>query len=124
MRKALAVPASMMPLRNTLITVPIVIKEHRRATDIAADSKCPQKLHGVPVGLMFFEGAPRLIKSGVTIPHQQGGPDRIVIEAYPGIIARNLIGRRSYKNDIKCKRTADRYEARKVIFAELAKISP
>jgi hypothetical protein len=43
-------------------------KEHRRKTDIAASSISPQKLYGVPVGLMFFEGAPRLVKSGVTIP--------------------------------------------------------
>lgn len=38
-------------------------KEHRRVTDIAAGSISPQKIYGVPVGLMFFEGAPRLIKS-------------------------------------------------------------
>lgn len=100
-------------------------KEHRRATDIAAGSISPQKLHGVPVGLMFYEGAPRLIESGVTIPHlQQGDPDRIVIEAYPGIIARNFIGRRSYKNDTKRKQTADQFEARKEIFRKLEKTSP
>lgn len=34
-------------------------KEHRRHTDIAAGSISPQKLYGTPVGLMFFEGAPR-----------------------------------------------------------------
>jgi len=43
-------------------------KEHRRATDIAAGSISPQKLYGTPVGLMFFEGAPRLVRAGVTIP--------------------------------------------------------
>jgi hypothetical protein len=43
-------------------------KEHRRQTDIAAGSVSPQKLYGVPVGLMFFEGAPRLVASNVTIP--------------------------------------------------------
>jgi len=40
-------------------------KEHRRTTDEAAGSVSPQKLFGVPVGLMFFEGAPRLLASGV-----------------------------------------------------------
>jgi hypothetical protein len=30
-------------------------KEHRRTTDVAASSISPQKLYGVPVGLMFFE---------------------------------------------------------------------
>jgi hypothetical protein len=75
-------------------------KEHRRATDKAALSVSPQKLHGVPVGLMFFEGAPRLVRSGVTIPLlQSGDPQRIVVEAYPGVLARQVIGRASYKND-------------------------
>lgn len=48
-------------------------KEHRRATDEAAGSISPQKLYGVPVGLMFFEGARRLLASGVTIPHPHEG---------------------------------------------------
>ena len=57
-------------------------KEHRRQTDIAAGSVSPQKLYGVPVGLMFFEGAPRLVASNVTIPMlQYGDPKRIVVEA-------------------------------------------
>ncbi len=81
-------------------------KEHRRQTDIAAGSISPQKLYGVPVGLMFFEGTPRLIHSNVTIPHMRDGdPSRIVVEAYPGVLARNIIGRRSYKNDTKKKQT-------------------
>ena len=36
-------------------------KEHRRGTDINAKSISPQKLYGVPVALMFFEGAKRLV---------------------------------------------------------------
>lgn len=36
-------------------------KEHRRRTDIAAGSISPQKLFGVPVGLMFYEGAARVL---------------------------------------------------------------
>lgn len=88
-------------------------KEHRRRTDIAAGSISPQKLYGVPVALMFFEGAPRLIEAGVTIPHlQEGDPARIVIEAYPGILARTIIDRRSYKQDTKKKQTNDERTAR------------
>ena len=95
-------------------------KEHRRAVDEVAGSISPQKLFGVPVGLMFFEGAPRLIRAGVTIPElQQGDPNRIVVEAYPGVVARNLIGRRSYKNDAKHKQTGDQHEARRAIFKAL-----
>ena len=77
-------------------------KEHRRQTDFAAGSISPQKLYGVPVGLMFFEGAPRWWKQGSPIPHlQQGDPKRIVIEAYPGVLARQIIDRRKYKDDTK-----------------------
>lgn len=95
-------------------------KEHRRATDKAAGSVSPQKLYGVPVGLMFFEGAPRLLASGVTIPHlQDGNLERIVVEAYPGVLARQFIGRRSYKNDTKKKQTADQREARRELLKSL-----
>ena len=89
-------------------------KEHRRATDIAAGSISPQKLYGTPVGLMFFEGAPRLKDSGVTLPGLQlGDPHRIAVEAYPGILARTLIGRRSYKQDTRAKQTPAQHQARK-----------
>lgn len=95
-------------------------KEHRRAADEIAGSISPQKLFGVPVGLMFFEGAPRLRRAGVTIPLlHKGDPKRVVVEAYPGVVARNLIGRRSYKNDAKRKQTRDQREARQAIFNAL-----
>lgn len=95
-------------------------KEHRRTTDIAAGALSPQKLYGTPVGLMFFEGAPRLRTAGVTIPGLQAGdPDRIVVEAYPGILARSIIGRRSYKQDTKAKQTADQQQARKDLLQAL-----
>jgi Protein of unknown function (DUF429) len=95
-------------------------KEHRRETDVAAGSISPQKLFGVPVGLMFFEGAPRLAKSGVTLPHlQTGDPDRIVVEAYPGVLARQIVGRRSYKHDYKKKQTIEQNHARREILGGL-----
>jgi Protein of unknown function (DUF429) len=91
-------------------------KEHRRATDIGASSISPQKLYGVPVGLMFFEGAPRLVVSGVTIPVlQSGDPERIVVEAYPGVLARRLIGRAGYKNDQPRKQSQKQRVARGVL---------
>lgn len=95
-------------------------KEHRRATDIGAGSISPQKLYGVPVGLMFYEGAPRIAAAGVTIPHLlEGDPTRIVVEAYPGIVARSLIGRSGYKQDTRKKQSNDQREARLRIFAAL-----
>jgi hypothetical protein len=60
-------------------------KEHRRKTDLAAGSISPQKLYGVPVSLMFFAGAPRLLKLGVTVPGLVAGdPNRIVVDSEVG----------------------------------------
>ena len=62
---------------------------------------------------MFHEGAPRLRAAGVTVPGLQAGdPERVVVEAYPGVLARHLIGRRSYKNDVRAKQDDDQREAR------------
>jgi hypothetical protein len=95
-------------------------KEHRRATDIACCSVSPQKLYGVPVGLMFYEGARRLLDAGVTIPFLiSGDPQRIVVEAYPGVLARRLIGRRSYKHDTRRCQTNDQMEARRDLICKL-----
>jgi hypothetical protein len=100
-------------------------KEHRRETDKKAGSISPQKLYGVPVGLMFFEGAPRLLASGASIPHLKAGdPERIAVEAYPGILARALIGRRSYKNDTRQKQTPDQYDARLMLLQRLQLETP
>jgi hypothetical protein len=91
------------------------------AVIIAAGSISPQKLYGVPVGLMFFEGAHRLVKAGVTSPGMQiGDPERVVVEAYPGIVARSLIGRTSYKSDLKKRQTNDQLAARRHILNEIA----
>lgn len=88
-------------------------KEHRRETDKRAGSISPQKLYGVPVAKMFFEGAPRLIEAGSTVPGlQEGDPNRIVVEAYPGVLARYLIGKTSYKHDAAAKQTPTLHDAR------------
>jgi hypothetical protein len=93
-------------------------KEHRRACDLAAGSISPQKLYGTPVGLMFFEGAPRLSAAEVSIPGlQQGDPDRVVVEAYPGVLARKLIGRRPYKQDSRSKQSPAQARAREDLLA-------
>ena len=91
-------------------------KHHFRIDDKRANSQSPQKLHFVPVGKMFFQGAPRLIKAGVTIPGLQvGDPQRIVVEAYPGVLARYLIGNRPYKAETRKSQTAAKHEARRAI---------
>lgn len=92
---------------------PVGDKEHRRATDIAASSISPQKLYGVPVGLMFYEGAPRIRAANVTIPGLQVGDlNRVVVEAYPGVLARHFIGKQGYKQDAIQKQTKEQHDAR------------
>lgn len=71
-----------------------------RAADGPAGSSSPMQLQYVPVGKMFFEGAPRLARAGVTLPRMRcGDPARVAVEAYPALVARKVLGRESYKND-------------------------
>ena len=97
-------------------------KEHRRLTDIAAKSLSPQKQYGVPVSLMFFEGAPRLLKSGVSVPGLfKGSPTRNVVEAYPGVFAKRLLPapERQYKHDNPRKQTSEQLAARNKLFSQI-----
>jgi Protein of unknown function (DUF429) len=86
-----------------------------RATDTAmpgVSSTSPLQTRYVPVGFMYFEGVSRLLSAGVTLPglHAADGT-RVALEAYPGLLAHELIGHRSYKN----RDEPDRLIARKDI---------
>ncbi len=73
-------------------------KHHFRRTDKLANACSPMMLFRVPVGKMFFEGAPRIARSGVSVhPCRPTGETRTVIEGYPALVARYLIGQQSYK---------------------------
>jgi hypothetical protein len=88
-------------------------KEHLREVDKLANAVSPMKLHGVPVGKMFFELAPRLLETPLNIPVLRPTLDkRTVIEVYPSSVARALIGKQSYKNDARKQQTKARHEAR------------
>ena len=90
-----------------------------RAADHPAGSHSPLKLVNPPVGLMFLEGAPRLLDAGVTIPGMhEGDPQRVALEAYPGFSARRMV-KASYKNDAPAKQTPARKRARKIIVEAL-----
>lgn len=84
-----------------------------RATDVALpglQSTSPLQTRYVPVGFMYYEGLPRLLAAGVTLPRMHAGdPQRVAVEAYPALLAHAVIGRRSYKNGTD----ADRLIARK-----------
>lgn len=95
-------------------------KHHKRVCDVLSRSQSPQSLNYTPVGLMFFEGAPRLLEAGVHLPfHHDGDDSRIALEAYPGVAARGLVGDRSYKSDDKKKQTSTQHDARQEIWARL-----
>jgi hypothetical protein len=85
---------------------------HRR-TDGALPgltSSSPLQTRYVPVGFMFFEGLPRLLAAGVHLPRlHEGDRSRVAVEGYPGLLAFEAIGRRSYKN----RADAERLIARK-----------
>jgi len=90
-----------------------------RATDHPAGSHSPLKLVNPPVGLMFLEGAPRLLDASITLPGlSNGDPRRIGFEAYPGFAARRIV-KSSYKNDSRAKQTPARRRARKTIISAL-----
>ena len=95
-------------------------KHHKRGCDVISRSQSPQTLYGTPVGLMFFEGAPRLLNAGVHLPyHHDGDVARVVVEAYPGLAARQLIGSRGYKSDTKSKQSAEQRHAREQLLRTL-----
>jgi len=91
-----------------------------RVTDVPARSHSPMKLVNPPVGLMCFEGTPRLLAAGVSIPGVHAGdPSRVVVEAYPGMLAR-VVTRRSYKSDTRARQTpARRIERERILSAQI-----
>jgi hypothetical protein len=90
-----------------------------RAVDQPAGSHSPLKLVNPPVGLMFLEGAPRLLDAGVTIPGlHRADPQRLALEAYPGFSARQMVNS-SYKNDAPRKQTPARGQSRKSMVTSL-----
>ena len=90
-----------------------------RAADAPARSHSPLKLVNPPVGLMFLEGVPRLLRAGVSLPGlHDADPSRLALEAYPGLLARTIT-RAPYKTDERAKQTSARRGARETIVAAL-----
>ncbi len=95
---------------------PVGGKFAHRATDGPAGSSPSMKWVNPPVAYMLHAGVPRLLAAGVYLPGLQpigrAGP-RVALESYPGLLARELLGNRSYKSDDKARQTPDRLIARK-----------
>lgn len=93
---------------------PVGAKFAHRACDGPAGSSPSMKWVNPPVAYMMHAGVPILRGVGACMPglHESDSP-RVALEAYPGLLARELIGSRSYKSDDKVKQTPERLIARK-----------
>lgn len=99
---------------------PVGGKFAHRATDGPAGSSPSMKWVNPPVAYMMHAGVPLLLRAGVHLPGLHAGDlQRVALEAYPGLLARELIDRRSYKSDDRAKQTPDRLIARKDLITAL-----
>lgn len=91
-----------------------------RACDRPAGSSPSMKWVNPPVAWMLHAGVPPLRAAGCDLPGLcPGDPTRRALEAYPGLLARELIGRRPYKSDQRARQTRDQAEARAQMLAAL-----
>src|ERR671917_485110 len=95
-------------------------KFHYRLADRRSGSSSAMMLFRVPVGKMFYRGAPRLLASGVSIePCRPNGDARVAVEAYPAVVARRFLARASYKNGERKKQATAHRAARERLVAGL-----
>jgi hypothetical protein len=102
-----------------------------RAVDLACRSHSPLKTMdpvrriaiNPPVGLMFFEGAPRLLAAGLHLPGLHASGDaRVGLEVYPGALAIAL-GERYYKNDTPANGSARQQARARLVAATRAGVT-
>jgi hypothetical protein len=106
---------------------PIGGKFAHRATDFLAGSSSSMKWVNPPVAFMLHAGVPLLLQAGVQLPglspgvgsEQSRQKPRVALEAYPGLLAREVLGQRSYKSDDKQRQTPERLIARKDLITAL-----
>jgi hypothetical protein len=92
---------------------PVGSKFAHRATDGPAGSSPSMKWVNPPVAWMLHAGVPLLVDAGLHLPSlHDGDPTRVALEGYPGLLARELVGRRPYKSDTRAQQTSERRGAR------------
>lgn len=101
---------------------PVGAKFAHRATDSPAGSSSSMKWVNPPVAWMMHAGVTRLLDVGACFPGLGGVPasPRVALEGYPGLLARDLLGRRSYKADTRARQTPQRHAARVDLLQRLA----
>ena len=106
-------------IRADMATRPPGSKWRYRLADRRSHSSSAMMLFRVPVGKMFYQGAPRLLASGVRVePCRRNGGARVAVEAYPAVVARRFLGRTAYKRDA-VPDTPQRRSARETLVAGL-----
>lgn len=108
---------------------PVGGKFAHRATDFCAGSSPSMKWVNPPVAYMLHAGVPLLLAAGVHLPGLHAGDPhdrdangqarRVALEAYPGLLAREVLAKRSYKSDDKARQTPERLIARKDLITAL-----
>ena len=92
-----------------------------RACDGPAGSSPSMKWVNPPVAYMLHAGVPLLIGAGVQLPGLcDGDARRVALEGYPGLLAREVLGLRSYKSDDTARQTPQRRLAREQLLDALA----
>lgn len=92
---------------------PAGAKFAHRATDVPAGSSPSMKWVNPPVAWMMHAGVPLLLAAGVHLPGLHAGDARrVALEGYPGALAREILGRTSYKSDECARQTPERRAAR------------
>lgn len=99
---------------------PVGGKFAHRATDVPAGSSPSMKWVNPPVAYMLHAGVPALLRAGLHFPGLHAGDaSRVALEGYPGLLAREVLGKTSYKSDDKAKQTVDRLISRKDLITAL-----
>lgn len=112
-------------------TRPSGAKFAHRATDRPAGASPSMKWVNPPVAWMLHAGVPRLMAAGARFPAHgvvaatdadadASLPVRVALEAYPGLLARELTGGAvSYKSDDRARQTPERLLVRKDMLTAL-----
>ena len=96
-------------------------KHHKRQTDKRAKSISPMNLVFPPVGKMFYQGAPRILRSRASIvPCARNEDNRVIVEAYPALVAKALAGTKPYKGGSNATQRSERLRQRKTIVEALS----
>ncbi len=108
---------------------PVGGKFAHRTTDGPAGSNPSMKWVNPPVAYMLHAGVPLLLAAGVHLPglhagdpadvDTEGRSRRVALEAYPGLLAREVLGTKSYKSDDRAKQTPERLAQRGHLFDAL-----